>query len=135
MCKVSELLGKPLIDTFDAKIVGTVSNIYFDQELTEARFLRVTDEEMNESFVPFSDVKNLHGEAVTVDHFFAVTPPPCAKNPINTPAYDKNGNFLGKIRDIILQENLLQRIVCEKNSYDRNALYSYSNSLLILKTN
>jgi len=133
MYKVSELLGKPLIDTFDAKIVGTVSNIYFDEGLVDALFLCVTDEEMNQSFLSVGDVKSLHGEAVTVQRFYAVNPPPCTKNPINLPAYDQSGKSLGKIRDLVLQDRRVQKIVCEKGCFERSDLLSHSPSLLIFR--
>lgn len=135
--KVSEILGKALISIADAKTVGVVSNVWFDDKLLRAKTVEILSDEDNfpeRSFVRFNAL-DIGGDAAVVRSLSQVenknlsTAPNCC--PINNACYDRLGTELGKVRDIVLEGDAVTQIYCEKATLTPSRLISLSDELCV----
>lgn len=106
MIKVSDLIGKPLLDLSKAAVF-TVGNVFFDYKKNTAVALKVIcpDDDCEYKYVKFGDIYKI-GEAITVKnsaYIFSSQKNDFGVNPINCDAYSQDGKFLGVIKDVILE--------------------------------
>ena len=137
MVKVSDLLGKPLISLADAKSVGYLSNLWFDDKLLRVKTAEITndyDEYPERTYAPFRFMR-CDGDAAVIKSLSCVTekkaassPVPC---PINRECFNQNGNSLGKVRDVVLEGNAVAQIFCEKATFTPKELLTLGNNLCI----
>ncbi len=135
MTKISDLLGKPLLSLADAKVVGYVSNVRFDQKLTRARIAEITcddDDFPERSYVRFSDLR-CDGDAAVIKSLsvFVTDNGATVACPINLPCYNQSGKDLGHIRDVVLEKSTVVQIVCDKANFVPKELLSLSERLCI----
>ena len=57
MSKISEIISKQVVSLYEAKIVGTVVNVTFDEKLSKLKSFIVIDEDSEEEYeLSFKDV-------------------------------------------------------------------------------
>ena len=57
MSKISEIISKQVVSLYEAKIVGTVVNVTFDEKLSKLKSFIVIDENSDEEYeLSFKDV-------------------------------------------------------------------------------
>lgn len=113
MRKVSEILGKNIISLYEGKRIGIIENVAFDRKLKKLRSFVIYDEDndINDRlFVPSASVK-LEGEnAVIIRNLEKViedTKNQFSKNnPINANVYNLSGNLLGKVKEILIYDDI-----------------------------
>ena len=103
MSKISEIISKQVVSVYEAKIVGTVVNVTFDEKLSKLKSFIVIDENSDEEYeLSFKDVyaekdsfivKNL--TKLKGVYFEAFN-----NNPINKICLSVQGEVLGKVTDI-----------------------------------
>lgn len=139
MYKVSELLSKPLISLYDAKVIGVVSNIIFDAKMMKGRLLVVVNDDIddtNNKFIELKDIANLNYDAVVIKNSECLTNTwntvtLGAGNPINCACYNQDGKYLGIVKDVYLENQKVLSLLIECEEYPANTLLSFSDKLLI----
>lgn len=137
MIKISDLLGKPLISLFDAKAVGFISNVWFDSKLVAAKTAEITsdDDEFPERSYTQIRYMECDGDAAVIKSLAGVTSlnssVATVSSPINRRAFNQNGKDLGTVRDVILENNRTQKIICEKAEFTPKELLSLGDNLCI----
>lgn len=140
MIRVSELLSKRLIALSTAEIIGTVSNIIFDEKLTKGLILKIYNDDGDDVSISYADlkkVKSFEEDACTVKDKSAImyewnSSIPPFNNPINCECYNQDGKVLGIVKDLILEENKVQSIIVGNTEFKPGELLSYSDQLLII---
>lgn len=135
--KVSDLLGKTLISLVDAKTVGVISNLWFDDKLLRVKTVEVLsdeDELPERSFVRFAYL-DIGGDAAVIKTLSQVesrnlstAPTRC---PINCDCYDRLGTSLGRVRDIVLEDDLVTQFYCEKATLTPSRLLSIGGDICV----
>lgn len=104
MFKVSELLGKPLLSLSEGRMLGTINNVYFDEKFSKATYVSLFTDEEDDLFFPFAKLSVIEGDAAVTLSSEELTSEICdLPCPINRYAFDQNGNSLGIIKDVIIQ--------------------------------
>lgn len=191
MYKVSELVGKPLVLLKNARFLGTISSVFFDNKLKTAKCISVIDEDFNTFFLSINSISCLDFDVAICKNLFFVnakksacdnstlnkqndcvcesnlpieqnfcqkTTTLCAKSdfetkkdsstqnadlyqhsplkylngPINCYALSQNGKNYGLIKDVLMQKNLVIKIITEKGSFLPQNVICRSNNLVIL---
>ena len=132
MYKVSELLGKPLITLSEAKILGTVSNIFFDTKLCTGLYVSVTDEEFNNYYVPLKQIINLTFDAAVVAAADFASEINACPSPINSYAFNQDGKELGMVKDIVMDGLKVVSLIAGDNEYAAALLLNRSDDLVII---
>lgn len=137
MLKVSELLGKPLLSLSDAKCVGYVGALWFDVKLTRAKTAEIfsdDDEYPERAFVEMRRMR-CEGDAAVIPSVAAVcaqnTPAAVAFCPINRECFNQNGKSLGKVIDILLENNEVTGIVCSHDTFTPKELLRLGENMCI----
>ncbi|MBR2967809.1 MAG: hypothetical protein IKC35_03410 [Clostridia bacterium] len=104
MYKVSELLGKPLLSLSEARMLGTINNVYFDEKFCKATYVSIFTDEEDGLFFPIAKLLDVTGDAVVTLNSEGLVREICdLPCPINRYAFDQIGNSLGIIKDVIIQ--------------------------------
>ncbi len=102
MYKVSDLLGKPLLSIGDAKIVGTISNMLFDEKLQKATFITLFDADDEIIYLPVNKLLNVDGDVAVTFCASETVSEAYGFCPVNRAAFSENGKSLGTIKDVIM---------------------------------
>lgn len=125
--KLSNLLGKPLINIYDGKLEGYIKNALIDKKLNKIVWLEVFDDKNScEKFASIKDVFSFDGDAVMIKNgeniFLSNTIIPSEVNPINYKVFCTNGSFDSKIVDVEFDNNFSVKnlqtqngILCKKD--------------------
>ncbi len=137
MLKVSELLGKTLLSLSDAQNVGYVGAVWFDAKLTRAKTAEIFSDDDQRPESAYVEMRQMQcdGDAAVIRSQAAVLPQnlasavsPC---PINCQSYNQSGKALGKVRDVLLEDNAVAGIVCESKTFTPAELLSLSRDMCI----
>lgn len=135
MYKISELIGKQAITLVDASRQGIVLGVCFDKAIKKLKgFFLLSEDDETIYFVEYRYFSSLFGDAVVVRSDLDLSPESKARgasSPINLPAYNQNGKFLGNIRDINLEENRVISFVTDNQEIPAGTILSYSDALII----
>lgn len=120
MIKLSELIGKPLLDIGKAALF-TVGNVYFDYKKNTAALLELIcgDDDCEYKYLNFGDVYKI-GEAVTVKNssaFSAVNKSTYGQSPIGKHAFSQDGKAFGIVKDVMLENASIQSYITEKGEF------------------
>lgn len=103
MYKVSDLLGKPIISLSEARLLGTISNIYFDEKMSKGTFLKLFTDEEEIRFLPLNKLINIENTAAVVKSSEGMTDNEGGiASPINSFAFNQDGKSLGTVKDIVM---------------------------------
>jgi len=111
MKKVSDILGKNIISIFEGKKIGIIGNAAFDKKLKKLKSLIIYDddsENIDRLLVPAACIA-LEGNAIMIKNLEKVTHDFVEEdcNPMNAGVYNLNGDFLGKVNEILIDEESL----------------------------
>lgn len=120
MIKLSELIGKPLLDLGKAAIF-TVGNVYFDYKKNTAAILELIcgDDDCEYKYLNFRNIYKI-GEAVTVKDssaFFPTNKTEYSPSPIGKAAFTQDGKSLGVVKDVLLENENIQSYITEKSEF------------------
>lgn len=142
MEKLSKLLGKPVINIFDAQLEGYVKNILLDKKFQKAVWLEIFDDEsQEEKLVDARNIYSLNQDAIMLKNsehvFFSNTIIQKEINPIGYKVYTQNGSFVDKVLDIEFDEKLHVKNILLKtqNALDKKSVLSIGKNVIIQKTN
>lgn len=136
MTKVSEMLGKPIISLAEATVMGTVSNMFFDERLSVGKFLAVFREDDDQTlYVPLDKIECDGEDALVVrTSSCAVSEISATPSPINSFAFSVDGKALGSVRDLTLDGKRTISILVDGVDYPIGKLITLSTHMIILNT-
>ena len=109
MYKVSELVGKPLVLLKNARFLGTISSVFFDNKLKTAKCISVIDEDFNTFFLSINSISCLDFDVAICKNLFFV----------NAKKSACDNSTLSKQRDCICEYSLPnEQNFCQKSSAD-----------------
>ena len=111
MKKVSEILGKNIISIYEGKRIGIIENVAFDKKLKKLKSFIIYDEDNDSAdrLIVQSNTIKLEGEnAVMIKNLDKVIEDNknilSQKNPINANVYNLSGIFLGKVKEVLIND-------------------------------
>ena len=140
MYKLSEIIGKSVIGTFEAKNVGTLMNALFDRSLTKIRWFEVlSDDETDAERTYFEPpaVSAMNGDAVMLKNCGKLTgrfslAPVFVPAPVNAAAYSPTGKALGRVTDLTLDGFSVRSISVGDREFPPEAVLSRSDDVIII---
>lgn len=137
-----DILSKPVISLYNGTNEGVVLSACFSEDLKKLNYFIVvssTDNEDDELVLSSKEVYKFGNDAIMIKNnsclelrtnFDGV----CFNNPINSMAYDMDGNLLGKVTSVSLDEQLsIDEFIVGDKFYKRSQLVSFSFDTLVFK--
>ena len=124
MKKLTELIGKPVLNLYESKIQGTIKDVLFDKNFKKLKYFVIfedTDNDLNEEKILKSrDIYNIGQNAVVIKNggYLEVKTIIIDEktNPINNDCYNSSGDYLGKVVDVLLDDNFfIEQILLDNN--------------------
>ena len=107
MYKVSELVGKPLVLLKNARFLGTISSVFFDNKLKTAKCISVIDEDFNTFFLSINSISCLDFDVAICKNLFFV----------NAKKSACDNSTLNKQNDCVCESNLpIEQNFCQKTT-------------------
>ncbi len=136
MEKLSSYISKKVISISDGNQIGYILNLQFDEELkTLEGFIVADDESENVFLLNLEKVKNINNDCVVIssnsDLEFCENEE--GNNPLGKIVYDKEGNNLGRIIEILSNGKLVKKIITDKCEFLQR--YVYSNGHYVIYGN
>jgi len=120
MSKISEIISKQIISLYDAKIVGTVENIFLDEKLKNLKgFIVFEDENQDKKILFIEDLLSSNEDNLVIRNSSKLkefTLFSTQNNPINKEVFSITGDYLGKIFEIELKNNKIVNFLSNKNN-------------------
>jgi len=144
MFKLTELFSKPLISIFDGSFEGVIKNVFFDKTLYKLNYLEFfndDDEIIEDKIINVKDIYNMGDNAISIKNKDCVelkinNEAKCFNNnPINSEVYNANGNYIGKICEVLLNENfeVIELILNNSLQLKSNEILSSGSNLVIIQ--
>lgn len=117
MEKLSDYISKKIISIEQGAIIGYVLDVNFDDELKMLEEFIIVDEESEQTFsLSISDILSKSEECLVISssQVLSVSLSLITNNPIGKPVYDKNGVNLGIVKDVLLNQNNLKKLITSK---------------------
>lgn len=120
--KVTEILSKPVISLVDSKTEGIIKSIVFDKSFKRAKWLVLFDnnEHLEDKALSIQDIYSLGENAVVIKNadilnlYLSCTKTDEVCLPINNNVYTTKGKYLGKVKDLILNDKYyIEKIILE----------------------
>ncbi len=137
----NEFLSKSVLSLFEGELIGNVDKLYFDKKLKKLVELEIISENGTRYSLPVKNIYNIGKNAITVKNNQAVSlkidDDGLQPSPINSKAYSINGEYLGIIKEISLDEKYqtikfsLDNITLSANELatcGKNTIIFYDNS-------
>ncbi len=109
MIKLSEILGKPIINLYESKIEGTAKNVCFDDSFKKLTQLIIFNESdlAGDKLIETSSIYKLGNDAILIKNSDCINLSFTKSNykqnnPINKRAYSVDGKLLGNVLDVEL---------------------------------
>ena len=116
MSKISDIISKQVVSLYEARLVGTIVNVNFDEKFSKLKNFIVVDEEGDRELeLSVKDIYSqkdsfvIKNEAKLKDVFFEAE----TNNPINKICITIAGEVLGKISDVELCGEEVKEILLE----------------------
>ena len=142
MEKLSELLGKPVINIFEAQIEGYVKNILFDDKFQKALWLEIFDDEnQEEKLVDVKSIYSFNKDAIMLKNsehiILANTVIKKEINPVGYKIYTQTGKYVDKVFDVEFDDKLRAKNILLKtqNILDKKLILSIGKNIIIQKEN
>lgn len=151
MLKVTELIGKYVISLYDGQTNGEVENVLFDAENKKAKYLTIYDSNSNLTLVlPINKIYKIGDGAITIRNSAVLNQEVDVlkeleelHNPMNAKCFSVDGNLLGVVCDIELDNKLnIANILLNSNksiplsdiaTFNQNTLLVYDGSKINIK--
>ena len=142
MEKLSELLGKPVINIFEAQIEGYVKNILFDDKFQKALWLEIFDDEnQEEKLVDVKSIYSFNKDAIMLKNsehiILANTIIQKQFSLVGYKVYSQTGKFIDKVSDVEFDNRLHVKNIFLKtqNILDKKLILSIGKNIIIQKEN
>ncbi|MBR4124519.1 MAG: hypothetical protein IKR12_03000 [Clostridia bacterium] len=142
MEKLSELLGKPVINIFEAQIEGYVKNILLDDKFQKALWLEIFDDEnQEEKLVDVKSIYSFNKDAIMLKNsehiILANTIIQKQFSLVGYKVYSQTGKFIDKVFDIEFDNRLHVKNILLKtqNILDKKLILSIGKNIIIQKEN
>ncbi len=142
MAKISELISQYVVSLYNGKIEGVVENVLFDTTTKKAKYLVVFNYDNDAKFVlPTSKIFSVGNGAVSIRNSSALNLYDSKElellelsNPINSTCFQTNGDLLGTITDIVVNEkyNIEQLIINQDSEIALNSLASINENVVLV---
>lgn len=140
MYKLSEIIGKSVIGTFEAKNVGTLMNALFDRGFSKLRWFEVLgDDETDAERTYFEPpaVSAMDGDAIMLKNCGKLTgrfslAPVFVSAPVNAAVYSPTGKALGRVTDVTLDGFTVTAINVGDLAFSPDAVLSRSDDVMIV---
>ena len=142
MCKVSNIISSFVVSVYNGQIEGVVSNILFNEK-KHAKYLIISQNDEQFLVLNTSNIYKLGDGAVIIKNSDCLNLMSNMEleiknyfSPINSIIVSVDGNFLGYVTDIELDEkfNILSFESSNKNSVNLNRVINISESVIITST-
>lgn len=140
MKTLSNLIGKPIISIYNGKTEGYVKNILFDTKLNKICFLQFFDDKtQEEKLLPAKNIFNVGQDAITIKNNSVILLDTINTSnyasPVNYEVYTIEGNKVGKIIDIELENtnNVKRLILQNKTHLLTNQILQIGENIVFLK--
>ena len=143
MCKVSNIISSFVVSVYNGQIEGVVSNILFNEK-KHAKYLIISQNDEQFLVLNTSNIYKLGDGAVIIKNSDCLNLMSNMEleiknyfSPINSIIVSVDGNFLGYVTDIELDEkfNILSFESSNKNSVNLRNVINISESVIITSTN
>ena len=143
MFNVTEFLSKPVLALYEGEILGEVCDLLFDTKLKNLRYIKIVDNEnSNEMFIKPATIYKVGKNAITIKNKSLVIAEPemekCLRNLIGAKAFTIDGEFVGKLTNISLNNlhGAIKEFEFGENKIGVERLASASqNSIIFLSEN
>ena len=138
MSKISEIISKKVISLYDAKCVGTILNVIFDDNLKKIYGFIILDSDDDKKYKLFyKDVLNiLYGECIIKNNTVLedIILDDYNSNPINKECFSIMGEYYGRVVDVEFIDNTIQNLIldCGKKINIKDILTN--NEIIIINT-
>lgn len=118
---LSEIISKPVLNLYTGKIEGTIKNVCFEKNYKKIKHLKMFDEEEEEYLIETTKIYDTGNNSIVVKNneamFLTISENDCLENnPINLNIYTTTGNYLGKLKDVELNNKFeTQNFITENN--------------------
>lgn len=114
----TDLIARPVLSLYEGELIGNVSKLLFDKKLKRLLFLELVGENDNHFLLSTKNIYNIGKNAITIKNNTAVSlkidDDGFVSCPISSKAFNIKGEFLGIIKEVILNDKFL----CEKLSFE-----------------
>jgi len=137
---LSEIVSKPILNLFTGKIEGTVSSIIFDDTYKKIKVLKVFDNDEEEYYLDTSKIYNIGKSSVVIKNSEALTlclnQITCKENnPINLDIYNVNGDYIGKLTDIELNDKFeVENFISQNTKLKLKNLVNVGENIIVNTT-
>ncbi|MBQ8430616.1 MAG: PRC-barrel domain-containing protein [Clostridia bacterium] len=140
MTNIKNILSLPVLSLFEGDLIGEISNLYFDKKLKKLELIVVSCEgDLNYSLSP-KQIYKLGKNAITIKNSQCLTlnlednTENLVSTPLNSKAYTIQGEYLGKISEISLNEKFeVENIVLDNEKIlESNKLASCGKNTVIV---
>lgn len=116
----SDLIARPILSLYEGELLGTVDKLLFDKKMKRLLYLEFIGENDNKFLLPTKNIYNLGKNALTIKNNTAVSlkidSQGFASCPIGAKAFNIKGEFLGIVKEVILND----KYMTEKISFENN---------------
>lgn len=139
MNNIKNILDLPVLSLYEGEFVGTVSKIFFDKKLKKLTALQlVTEDDLRYILYP-QNIYKLGKNAITIKNsscleLYLDENLDYVVNPYNSKTYTIQGEYLGKIEEITINEkyHICSIILDNGNNLDNKNLASCSKNTIIM---
>lgn len=143
MIKLSQLISLPLINLYNLTIEGYIENTLLNPERKKLEQLIVYNENEDCRYVVnYSDIYKIGKNCVFITNYSKITLFENMEltsnknvNPFNAECYSFDGEYIGKINEIYIQNGQINSMQINNTKYDANAICGINNNLVILSQN
>jgi sporulation protein YlmC with PRC-barrel domain len=137
------LIAKPVITLYDAILQGCIISGNFTKNFKKLTTLILENENTNSTIDEYQfntkDAFSFGKDAIIIKNCDVLSVCDYDKNsnlnPLNLRAYAVNGEFLGKVCDVILDENFsVVKFICENNEFTPNQIVSSNEKIMLVDT-
>lgn len=137
MEKISSFISKKVISIEDAKQIGYVLNVIFDEKVKFFTGLIIIDEESENSFILNKEDISAVGEdcvmikdANSLEFYISSL----SNNPIGKIVYDCHGNMLGRVIEVEVSGKLVKKIITDKCEFPQKFIRKSGENFIIFGT-
>jgi sporulation protein YlmC with PRC-barrel domain len=139
MINLSNLISKQLLNLYSGSLEGTIKNVYFDKQYKKVVSLTLFDNDEEEYTFPTNKIyavndyvvaRNSNGLNSTLNQITTQE-----NNPIGLNVYSTKGENLGKLCDIVLNDNLTTKeFVSSNTTFLPTQIVNISKSIIVNQT-
>lgn len=115
----NDFISRPVLSLYEGELIGNVDKLLFDKKLKKLLYLEIIGENDNHFLLPTKNIYNVGKNALTIKNNTAVSlkiEDMCYTNcPINAKAFNIKGEFLGIVKEVLINDKYLTEKVSLEN--------------------